>query len=69
VVDVWDALRFDRRYRKAWTEEKVLEYIRSQSGIQFDPHVVDVFLDLVVKIKEIDFPSLSQRKETWQPSC
>jgi HD-GYP domain-containing protein (c-di-GMP phosphodiesterase class II) len=51
VVDVWDALRFDCPYRKAWTEEKVLEYIRSQSGIQFDPHVVDVFLDLVVKIK------------------
>jgi PAS domain S-box-containing protein/putative nucleotidyltransferase with HDIG domain len=51
VVDVWDALRFDRPYRKAWSQEKVLDYIRSQSGIQFDPHVVDVFLALVEKIK------------------
>jgi PAS domain S-box-containing protein/putative nucleotidyltransferase with HDIG domain len=50
VVDVWDALRFDRPYRKAWNQEKVLEYIRSQSGIQFDPHVVEVFLELVEKI-------------------
>jgi PAS domain S-box-containing protein/putative nucleotidyltransferase with HDIG domain len=51
VVDVWDALSFDRPYRRAWSEEKVLEYIRSQSGIQFDPHVVDVFLDLIEKIR------------------
>jgi HD-GYP domain-containing protein (c-di-GMP phosphodiesterase class II) len=32
-----------RPYRPAWTEEKTKEYIRSLSGIQFDPKVVDVF--------------------------
>ena len=51
VVDVWDALSFDRPYRKAWTQTKVLDYIRSQSGVQFDPHVVDVFLSIVDKIR------------------
>jgi hypothetical protein len=45
VVDVWDALRSDRPYRKGWTEERVLEHIRSQAGIHFDPHVVQVFLN------------------------
>jgi HD-GYP domain-containing protein (c-di-GMP phosphodiesterase class II) len=46
VVDVWDALRSDRPYRPAWPEEKVRDYIRSQSGTHFDPQVVDVFMQL-----------------------
>ncbi|MBI5750214.1 MAG: HD-GYP domain-containing protein [Nitrospinae bacterium] len=44
IVDVWDALRSDRPYRPAWSEEKTLEHIKSLSGIDFDPKVVDVFL-------------------------
>jgi HD-GYP domain-containing protein (c-di-GMP phosphodiesterase class II) len=44
VADVWDALRSDRPYRKAWPEEKALEYIREQAGQHFDPQVVEVFL-------------------------
>ncbi len=51
VVDVWDALRSDRPYRQAWTEEVTLEYIRSLSGIQFDPHVVDIFVEHVAMHK------------------
>lgn len=47
VVDVWDALSSDRPYRPAWTHEAVLTYIREQSGIQFDPQVVEVFLQLL----------------------
>jgi putative nucleotidyltransferase with HDIG domain len=47
VVDVWDALRSDRPYRPAWTEERVREYIRSSAGTHFDPQVVDVFLQLL----------------------
>ncbi|MBE3068554.1 MAG: PAS domain S-box protein, partial [Chloroflexi bacterium] len=44
VVDVWDALRSDRPYRAAWTEEKVREHIHISSGTHFDPQVVDVFM-------------------------
>src|SRR5574341_956698 len=39
IVDVWDALHFDRPYRKGWTMDKTLEYIRKQSGKHFDPEV------------------------------
>ncbi|HEX6268897.1 MAG TPA: HD domain-containing phosphohydrolase [Anaerolineales bacterium] len=43
VVDVWDALTSDRHYRRAWTNENALAYIREQSGKHFDPHIVDLF--------------------------
>jgi len=49
IVDVWDALRSDRPYRKAWPEEKVLEYLKEQSGKHFDPMIVEVFLNLLKK--------------------
>ena len=44
IIDVWDALSSDRPYRRAWPEEKVLKYIQEQSGIHFDPGVVEAFL-------------------------
>ncbi len=44
VVDVWDALLSDRPYRAAWPEAKVRDYMRSQSGLHFDPEVVETFL-------------------------
>ena len=47
VVDVWDALYYDRPYRKGWTLEHTLEYIGEQRGKHFDPDVVDLFLRIV----------------------
>lgn len=47
MADVWDALRSDRPYRAAWSEEKALTYIREQAGKHFDPQVVEAFLKLV----------------------
>lgn len=37
IADVWDALRYDRPYRKGWSVEKVLEYINEQSGKHVRP--------------------------------
>lgn len=47
VVDVWDALRSDRPYRKGWSEAKAREYILEQRGIHFDPAVVDTFMRML----------------------
>lgn len=47
VVDVWDALRSDRPYRGKWSANRTRKYIIEQSGMHFDPSVVDVFLGLV----------------------
>jgi HD-GYP domain-containing protein (c-di-GMP phosphodiesterase class II) len=48
VVDVWDALRHDRLYRKAWPTEEIIAYLQEQSGKHFDPRVVEVFLANVI---------------------
>jgi PAS domain S-box-containing protein len=48
VVDVWDALTSDRPYRKAWPRSKAKEYMLSQAGIHFDPHIVEVFFRRVL---------------------
>ena len=44
VVDVWDALRSDRPYRKAWAEDKVLDHIQQNANTHFDPEAVEIFL-------------------------
>ena len=48
VVDVWDALTSDRPYRLAWSDEKALAHIREQSGKHFDPHIVKIFLEMIL---------------------
>ena len=53
VVDVWDALQSDRPGHKAWTKEKVIEYIKSQSGKYFDPNVVNEFLKYIKQINDL----------------
>ena len=47
VVDVWDALTSDRPYREAWPEARVIDYLKEQSGTQFDPQVIKAFLRII----------------------
>jgi putative nucleotidyltransferase with HDIG domain len=51
IADNWDALTSDRPFRKAWPEDKVIQYIRNQSGKKFDPELVKLFL---VNLSKID---------------
>jgi putative two-component system response regulator len=46
VADVFDALTHDRPYKRAWSVEEALSEISSQRGRQFDPDVVDAFMEL-----------------------
>jgi len=46
VADSYDAMTSDRPYRDAMPKERALEEISEGSGSQFDPDVVEVFLDL-----------------------
>jgi HD-GYP domain-containing protein (c-di-GMP phosphodiesterase class II) len=47
VVDCWDALRSDRPYRKAISDLETWEYIRQNSGIAYDPAIVEKFAQLM----------------------
>jgi len=46
VVDVYDALISERVYKKAFDHKKAIEIIKSESGKQFDPKIVEVFCDV-----------------------
>ncbi len=55
VADVYDALISKRIYKDAWTEDKVLEYIKSSAGTHFDPEVVEAFFsiyDVITAIRD-----------------
>jgi HD-GYP domain-containing protein (c-di-GMP phosphodiesterase class II) len=47
VSDVFDALTSDRPYRKAWSQERTLNYLREQAGRHFAPEIVDAFLSII----------------------
>jgi len=53
LADVYDALISERVYKKAWDETRVLEEINRGRGTQFDPEVVDAFLDIQDVIRAI----------------
>jgi len=45
IVDVYDALTTDRPHRAKKTHEEAVEIIGNSGGTQFDPDLVDVFLE------------------------
>lgn len=47
VADVFDALIHERPYKDAWPIEEAVALIKSQRGQQFDPMVVDAFLQVL----------------------
>jgi len=46
IADVFDALRSSRPYKPAWTVEHALSEIEQQRGRQFDPELVEHFLQV-----------------------
>ena len=53
ITDVYDALISVRCYKEAWDEQKVLDEIEKNSGIEFDPFLVTCFFDIYETIKAI----------------
>ncbi|MEN8198595.1 MAG: HD domain-containing phosphohydrolase [Thermodesulfobacteriota bacterium] len=45
LCDVFDALTSERSYKEAWSPEDARQVIRDQSGVHFDPYVVELFED------------------------
>jgi len=53
IADVFDALTSQRPYKKAWSVEKAIELIDSESGKHFDPKLVLEFKKCRAKMLEI----------------
>lgn len=47
IVDIYDALRSDRPYRKRWSLDRTIEYINEESGKIFDPALLPKFLEII----------------------
>ena len=55
VVDVFDALLSERPYKKAFSLEKTVAILKSDSGTHFKPQIVDIFienLDEIVALRD-----------------
>jgi diguanylate cyclase (GGDEF)-like protein/putative nucleotidyltransferase with HDIG domain len=49
IADSYDAMTSERAYRSALSEDIVLEEIRKNAAIQFDPKIAKVFVERVLK--------------------
>lgn len=45
IADVYDALTADRVYRRRFMPHKAVEYLISNSRAQFDPQILNIFMD------------------------
>jgi HD-GYP domain-containing protein (c-di-GMP phosphodiesterase class II) len=50
VADTYDAMKFDRPYRKALTEEVIIQELKQGSGTQYDPK-----FDKLMRAKEVRY--------------
>ncbi len=44
LVNVWDALRSPRTFRKAWSNEQIMAFLQVNAGKMFDPELVPAFM-------------------------
>lgn len=53
VADAWDAMTLERSYRPALSVEQAVEQLILGRGTQFDPRIVDVFLNQVLPARGV----------------
>jgi len=53
LLDVYDALSSQRVYKRAWSHQEVLSYMKEQRGAHFDPALMGVFLEHYNRFTEI----------------
>ena len=52
IADSFDAMTSERSYRKPLSFDIAIQEIKKCSGSQFDPNIVDVFLEIVSKVDQ-----------------
>lgn len=54
VIDAYDAMTSDRPYRKAMPIKTAVKELKEGAGKQFDPRIVDIFINILKEEKLID---------------
>jgi HD-GYP domain-containing protein (c-di-GMP phosphodiesterase class II) len=54
VGDAYDAMTSERTYRKALSSEEALEIIKKEIGMQFNPEIAKVAIELFSNIDEVN---------------
>jgi HD-GYP domain-containing protein (c-di-GMP phosphodiesterase class II) len=49
IADAYEVMTSDRPYRKALSNEVAIEELKKYKGKQFDPKLVDVYIEKVLK--------------------
>jgi len=58
VADRFEALTSDRPYRKAFSPEEAIDYVKGRAGSEFDPKVVQAFLKVMTKKERVKWSRL-----------
>ena len=53
IADVFDALTSERPYKRAWSETEAVDYLRRESGLHFDPWLIDLFIARLPEVRQI----------------
>lgn len=48
IADAYDAMTSERSYRSALSEEVAIKELQKNSGIQFDPKILKVFIEMIL---------------------
>ena len=54
VIDAYDAMTSDRPYRKAFPGKTAVQQLKKGAGKQFDPKIVDIFIEILKKEKVLN---------------
>ena len=53
IADVFDALTSVRPYKKAWSFDDAVDFLKNEKGKHFDPQIVDIFIDNLPEVIKI----------------
>ncbi len=62
VADVYDALISRRVYKPAFTHRDAVEIILSGKGTQFDPEIIDAFVDIADELYQVAMQNMSLKE-------
>jgi len=54
LADVFESLISERPYKRAWSHDEAVAYVREHSGVLFDPECVSALLKDMVSVVEIE---------------